>query len=73
MLFLRKIKKGFGFGAIPAVSFDTDLGFQYGAIVNLYDYGDGTIYPKYNHSLYLEWSRYTKAPVSTGLCMTLKN
>ncbi|GAB1416654.1 hypothetical protein MASR2M117_20600 [Paludibacter sp.] len=56
----EKIKKGFGFGAIPAVSFDTDLGFQYGAIVNLYDYGDGTIYPKYNHSLYLEWSRYTK-------------
>ncbi len=56
----EKVKTGFGFGALPAVSFDSDLGFQYGAIVNLYDYGDGKEYPKYNHSLYLEWSRYTK-------------
>ncbi|MDL2290301.1 BamA/TamA family outer membrane protein [Paludibacteraceae bacterium OttesenSCG-928-F17] len=56
----EKVKKGFGFGAIPAVSFDSDLGFQYGAIVNLYHYGDGSRYPKYNHSLYLEYSRYTK-------------
>lgn len=55
-----KIKKGFGFGALPAVSYDSDLGFQYGALVNLYDYGDGTNYPKYNHSLYLELSTYTK-------------
>lgn len=38
----EKVKKGFGFGALPAVSFDSDLGFQYGAIVNLFHYGDGT-------------------------------
>ena len=56
----QKTKSGFGFGAIPAVSYDSDLGFQYGAIVNLYDYGNGKTYPKYNHSLYLEYSRYTK-------------
>lgn len=56
----EKIKTGFGFGALPAVSFDSDLGFQYGAIVNLFHYGDGKNYPKYDHSLYLEWSRYTK-------------
>jgi len=56
----EKVKTGFGFGALPAVSFDSDLGFQYGAIVNLYHYGDGTNFPKYDHSLYLEWSRYTK-------------
>lgn len=55
-----KVKKGFAFGALPAVSYDSDLGFQYGALVNLYLYGDGSNYPKYNHSLYLEWSRYTK-------------
>lgn len=53
-------KKGFGFGALPAISYDSDLGFQYGAIVNLYHYGDGSRYPRYNHSLYLEYSRYTK-------------
>lgn len=56
----EKIKTGFGFGALPAISFDSDLGFQYGAIVNLFHYGDGTNYPKYDHSLYMEWSRYTK-------------
>ena len=56
----KKGKEGFGFGALPAVSFDSDLGFQYGAIVNLYHYGDGTRFPKYDHSLYLEYSRYTK-------------
>ncbi|MDD3079504.1 MAG: hypothetical protein PHH37_10435 [Paludibacter sp.] len=56
----QKVKKGFAFGALPAVSYDSDLGFQYGGLVNLYHYGDGSIYPKYNHSLYLEYSRYTK-------------
>jgi hypothetical protein len=54
------IKKNWNFGALPAITFDTDLGFQYGALVNLYDYGDGTRYPNYNHSLYFEVSRFTK-------------
>jgi len=56
----EKLKKGFSFGALPVVAFDTDIGFKYGALVNLYDYGDGTNYPEYDHSLYLEWSRTTK-------------
>lgn len=54
------IKKNWNFGALPAITFDTDLGFQYGALVNLYDYGDGSRYPVYNHSLYFEVSRFTK-------------
>lgn len=54
------IKKNWNFGALPAITFDTDLGFQYGAFVNLYDYGDGSRYPNYNHSLYFEISRFTK-------------
>jgi hypothetical protein len=53
-------KDGWSFGALPTITYDTDLGFQYGALVNLYDYGDGSGYPKYNHSLYLEISRFTK-------------
>lgn len=56
----EKKKSGFGFGALPAISYDSDLGFQYGAIVNLYNYGDGSRFPAYNHSLYMEYSRYTK-------------
>ncbi len=54
------IKEGWNFGALPTITFDTDLGFQYGALVNLFNYGDGSRYPKYNHSLYFEVSRYTK-------------
>ncbi|SHE44675.1 Surface antigen [Mariniphaga anaerophila] len=53
-------KTGWNFGALPTVTFDTDLGFQYGALVNLYNYGDGSRYPNYNHSLYFEVSRFTK-------------
>ncbi len=56
----KKIKKGFSFGAIPVVAYNTDTGFKYGGLVNLYHFGDGTNYPNYNHSLYFEWSRTTK-------------
>lgn len=54
------IKKNWNFGALPTITFDTDLGFQYGALVDLYNYGDGTRYPKYNHKFYFEVSRFTK-------------
>lgn len=57
---VKKVKTGWGLGALPTVSFDADRGFQYGALVNFYDYGDGSRYPGYNHSIYLEVSRFTK-------------
>ncbi len=55
-----KVKKGWNLGALPVVSFDSDLGFEYGALMNLYDYGDGSNYPNFEQSLYLEASHYTK-------------
>ncbi|HEX2936869.1 MAG TPA: BamA/TamA family outer membrane protein [Bacteroidales bacterium] len=55
-----KIKKGWNFGVLPVLAFDTDLGFKYGGLTNLYYYGDGSIYPRYKHSLYFEWTRTTK-------------
>lgn len=55
-----KSKKGWTFGALPAVAFDSDLGFRYGGLVNFFNYGDGSSYPKYLHSVYLEVSRTTK-------------
>lgn len=55
-----KVKTGWNIGGLPAVSYSTDLGFQYGLIINLFNYGDGSIYPKYRHNLYAEVSRYTK-------------
>lgn len=56
----KHIKTGFTFGGVPVVAYDSDIGFKYGALVNLYWYGDGSRYPQYDHSLYVEWSRTTK-------------
>jgi len=54
------IKTGWSFGLLPAVSYNSDMGFQYGGVVNFFHHGDGSNYPKYNHSLFLEISRFTK-------------
>jgi hypothetical protein len=56
----EKKKTGWTFGAVPAIAFDTDIGFKYGAVVNFYNYGDGSTYPQYKHSIFCEWSRTTK-------------
>ena len=56
----EKIKEGWSFGAIPVVAFEQDIGWKFGGVVNYYDYGDGTIYPDYRHSLYFEYSYTTK-------------
>jgi len=53
-------KKGLNLGVLPAISFNSDEGFQYGAVLNLFNYGDGTRYPKYDQSYYLELSKFTK-------------
>jgi hypothetical protein len=56
----KKAKEGWTFGALPTISYDTDVGFQYGILTNFYNYGDGSTYPDYLQSIYLEWSRTTK-------------
>lgn len=56
----ENVKTGFNLGGVPVVAYDSDIGFKYGALVNLYWYGDGSRYPQYDHSLYVEWSRTTK-------------
>ena len=47
-------------GIVPAVAYDADKGFRYGALTNIYNYGDPSVYPFYKHSIYLEWSHTTK-------------
>ncbi len=54
------VKTGYNFGPLPAVAYDADKGFQYGAILNIYNYGDGTLYPNYGSKIYLEASFFTK-------------
>ena len=56
----RKVKQGWNFGVLPSVAYDADLGFQGGLLGNVYFYGDGSQYPDYIHSLFLEASYSTK-------------
>ena len=54
-------KTGWKFGgALPAVTFDTDLGFQYGALVKFFNYGNPSVFPDFNDHIYMEASRFTK-------------
>ena len=54
------VKKGISFGPLPVVAFDQDKGFQYGGLLNLYDYGDGSHYPHPRQQWYIEVSAFTK-------------
>ena len=54
------VKTGYNFGPLPAIAYDADKGFQYGAILNIYNYGDGSMYPNYGSKTYLEASFFTK-------------
>lgn len=54
------IKKGWNFGPLPVVGFDSDLGFQYGLCCDIFNYGDGSRYPQYDFKINMEASRYTK-------------
>jgi hypothetical protein len=55
------IKQGWKLsGLLPAISFDSDLGFQYGGLIEFSDYGDGSRFPSPDHHLYFEVSRFTK-------------
>lgn len=56
----EEVKTGWNVGALPVVSFDSDMGFQYGALSSIYHYGDGSRYPEYNHMFYVEASKFTK-------------
>jgi outer membrane protein assembly factor BamA len=53
------IKKGWNFGFLPAIAFDSDLGMFYGIILNPFDYGDGSSYPNYKQSILMQVARYT--------------
>ncbi len=58
------IKKGWNFGPLPVVGFNSDLGFQYGACVDIFNFGDGSRYPKFDYKMNLEASAYTKGSLN---------
>ena len=57
----KKVKTGWKFGgALPATTYDSNLGFQYGALVEFYNYGNPSVYPEYLDHTYTEISHFTK-------------
>lgn len=44
---INRHKSGLGWGGTPILAYDSDLGLRYGALINLFDYGNGERYPKY--------------------------
>ena len=53
-------KTGLNFGPLPAVGYSSDLGWHYGALSDIYWYGDGSTYPDYVWKGNVEISRYSK-------------
>ncbi|MCD4736588.1 MAG: outer membrane protein assembly factor [Bacteroidales bacterium] len=58
--FQEKQKEGLNFGVLPVLGYNSDIGIQFGAVLNLFQYGDGSLYPEYKYSIYTEVSRTTK-------------
>ncbi len=56
----EKAVKGLKLLPLPVIGYNIDIGFQYGIILNLFNYGDGSEYPDYRYSIYTELSRTTK-------------
>lgn len=53
------VKTGMSFVPFPVVGFDGAKGILYGAMMNIYDFGDGSTYPNPRSGAYLEASGYT--------------
>ncbi len=56
----KDVKTGWNFGPLPAIGYNSDLGFQLGALCDIYYYGDGSVYPDYRHKFNIEASYYFK-------------
>ena len=54
------IKKGWNVAPFPSVGYNSDTGFQIGALCEIFDYGDGSTYPAYKHKFNIDLSWTTK-------------
>ena len=59
----QTIKKGWNFAPFPSVGYNSDTGFQMGALCEIFDYGDGSTYPAYKHKFNVDLSWTTKDQV----------
>lgn len=61
------VKTGWNVGLLPAFYYNNDLGFSFGLLGQLFDYGDGTIYPTYRHKFTVNGMLYTKGAKQVSL------
>ena len=59
----QTVKKGWNFAPFPSVGYNSDTGFQIGALCEIFDYGDGSTYPAYKHKFNVDLSWTTKDQV----------
>ena len=54
----QMVKKGWNVAPSPSLGYNSDTGFQLGVMCDLFDYGDGSIYPGYRHkaNVNISWS-----------------
>ena len=56
----QTVKKGWNFAPFPSIGYNSDTGFQIGALCEIFDYGDGSTYPAYKHKFNIDLSWTTK-------------
>ena len=54
------IKKGYSFAPFPIVAFDADRGLELGAMLNIYNFGDGKTYPTPKSQWFIQGAYFTK-------------
>ena len=60
-------KSGWSLGVLPAFSYNNDLGFLVGALAQVFDYGDGSVYPNYRHKFTANVNLYTRGARQVAL------
>lgn len=56
----KQIKTGWSISPFPAVSYNSNNGFQYGVLGDVFNFGDGSTYPDPLHKISFEASHFTK-------------
>ena len=59
-----KKRSRFKIGGIPVFAYDADLGLKYGAVINLFDFGDDKIPPNFEQYLMLRLTNTTRGTVN---------
>lgn len=60
-------KSGWSAGVLPFAAYNSDIGFNAGAVAKIFDYDDGSQYPDYKHLFYIDLNASTKR--AYNLCL----